>query len=449
MPSFSGKFQYLDTSGAVLQEGPCEVALEKDVLTLAPTRGAAIAFDLGDIEALAPSDWDISLALYTGKRIVLTQFAQAFSNMVQALTAAYRDRLVRCLLLEDLEEIDRFTGSARISTSKSQSVPAEIRLYKSNLAVLPIAGVGYQWRFAEIDDVRFDSSSWCLTLRSGEDSLEITKLAKRTEEFQSKLEAALNALNTTGTQALYSLFPFLDPDQLQQTAALMKDGRAASVAKLRAIHPRILDELIANAVDEKLRPYFDSLQKRAVPNAMFAGFKFIWNDSDDSASADPQNSADNAGEAAADANAGADKQTSDENPLLCSFFFPFAAKNGSYANLVGWEATSRSGRATYFFRLLPPDQASALQDSSRAPATVEEAVRRLNRAIALLNFRREPIYLPDDSLELQPRFHRYVIACRKIPDLRALRGQFLGRALHSSPEAWQQQGDAIITKASA
>jgi hypothetical protein len=42
-----------------------------------------------------------------------------------------------------------------------------------------------------------------------------------------------------------------------------------------------------------------------------------------------------------------------------------------------------------------------------------------------------------------------VIACRKIPDLRALRGQFLGRALHSSPEAWQQQADAIITKASA
>jgi hypothetical protein len=338
MPSFSGKFQYLDPSGATLQEGPCQIAFERDVLTLAPARGAAIAFDLGDIEAITPSDWDISLALYTGKRIVLKQFAQAFSNMVQALTAAYRDRLVRCLLLEDLEEIDRFAGSARLSSSNSPSVLAEIRLYKSNLAVLPIAGVGYQWRFAEIDDVRFDSASWCLTLRSGEDSLEITKLAKRTEEFRSKLDAALTALNTTGAQALHSLFPFLDPDQLQQTAALMKDGRAASVAKLRVIHPRTLDALLANTVDEKLQPYFDSLQKRAVPNAMFAGFKFIWNDSDDSASADSQNSTaelrDSDGATAADPSAGTIKRAGDQNPFLCWFFFPLAAKNGSYANLV-------------------------------------------------------------------------------------------------------------------
>ncbi|MDE3167718.1 MAG: hypothetical protein KGN36_18095 [Acidobacteriota bacterium] len=60
-----------------------------------------------------------------------------------------------------------------------------------------------------------------------------------------------------------------------------------------------------------------------------------------------------------------------------------------------------------------------------------------------MNFRREPVYLPDASIEQQPRFHRYAIGARKLPDLRALRGAFAGRAIHSSVEEWSTQIAAI------
>ena len=115
-------------------------------------------------------------------------------------------------------------------------------------------------------------------------------------------------------------------------------------------------------------------------------------------------------------------------------------------NLVAWEATSRSGRATYFFRLVPPEQAAQLQDASKSAALIETAIRQLNRAIVLLNFRREPIYLPDDSLLLQPRFRRYAIACRKLPELVRLRSSFLGRAIHTTPAAWQKQFEGFRRK---
>ena len=39
------------------------------------------------------------------------------------------------------------------------------------------------------------------------------------------------------------------------------------------------------------------------------------------------------------------------------------------------------------------------------------------RGLALVNFRREPVYLPDESLEQEPRFRRYAIGCRKLADL--------------------------------
>src|SRR5436190_10480168 len=74
---------------------------------------------------------------------------------------------------------------------------------------------------------------------------------------------------------------------------------------------------------------------------------------------------------------------------------------------------------------------------------VEDAVATLTRGLALVNFRREPVYLSDDSLQQQPRYHRYAIGCRKLPDLRALRAAFAGRAIHSSVENWTAQVDTI------
>ena len=146
---------------------------------------------------------------------------------------------------------------------------------------------------------------------------------------------------------------------------------------------------------------------------------------------------------------GATEARPDEEPILYWFFFPLAAGGGAAlpANVVAWEATSRSGRATYFFRLLPSEQAPKLRDGAKAPGLIDAAIRQLNRAIVLLNFRREPIYLPDDSLELQPRFRRDAIACRKIPELRRLRASFLGRAIHTSPQAWQREVDGLLQKA--
>ena len=142
-------------------------------------------------------------------------------------------------------------------------------------------------------------------------------------------------------------------------------------------------------------------------------------------------------------------EESAEPPVLHWFFFPLAATPGAPrpGNLIAWESTSRAGRATYFFRLVPPEQASQLQDPARGPALVDAAVRELNRALILLNFRREPIYLPNDALEIQPRYRRYAIAGRKIPELRRLRASFLGRAIHVSLPAWQKQFESFLAKA--
>ena len=440
MPDFQGKFQYLSTGGVVAQEGSCRIHFDKQTLTLTPDTGAALAFDLGDIDAVTAADWEVRLPLYTGRVVVLRQLGKAYDSLVHDLTEAYRDRTIQCLLLEDMSEIARYPGNFELSGSSSASGAAEIRLYKSNLAVLPANAKSFQWRLTDIDDLRFDSQAYEGTLQCGANRLRFTRLAKRTEEFATKVHEAINALATQTAQALHGMLPFLDPDQLQSCSSLLREGRSASLAKLSAVHKQIPLSLAANAVDKDLKPYYDQLIARAAKGFEYAGFKLIRPEDSDAASSSAEESCEANDADAPDADVVAPE-------TLYWFLFPLVQPGTSkLANIVAWEASSRSGRATYFFRLIDPSRASELNSASAA-AVVDSAVRRLNTVLAMLNFRRRPIYLSDDELAIDPRFHRYAIAARRLPEVREVRASFLGRALHSSPEAWQSQVDSILKKA--
>jgi hypothetical protein len=75
---------------------------------------------------------------------------------------------------------------------------------------------------------------------------------------------------------------------------------------------------------------------------------------------------------------------------------------------------------------------------------VERGIARLNRALLQLNFRREPIYLPEDQIE-QGRYARYRVALRKLEYLRWAREAFLGRAVHNA--SWEAQVTEALGRA--
>jgi hypothetical protein len=135
-----------------------------------------------------------------------------------------------------------------------------------------------------------------------------------------------------------------------------------------------------------------------------------------------------------------------DDSVFCWFFIPMAlaADSKRHANIVAWEAGTGTGRATYFFRIAAPEQSATLNDPSRGAAMVEGAIAGLTRGLSLVNFRREPVYLPDAALQEQPRYRRYAIGCRRLPALRELRAAYLGRAIHSSMDAWSTQVQTIL-----
>jgi len=164
--------------------------------------------------------------------------------------------------------------------------------------------------------------------------------------------------------------------------------------------------MIARAVSEWLRPYFEVLKKRALTqDSIMAGYKFIRPDEVEESDT---------------------PQDPDQPPLFFWFFFPLAG------GIAAWEASTGGGRATYFFRI----------DASQP----EASIAKLTNGLALVHFRREPVYLSDTSLAQQKEFHRYAIGARKLADLRALRTAFIGRAMHTDVEKWTAQMDVVLGK---
>jgi hypothetical protein len=391
MPVWSGKFQYRNAGGGIIDQGPCRFELQRETAIVSAAGGTPIAFDLGDVDRVAPGEWDLELALYSGHSIVLRQFGAAFSGMAGELTAAWRDRTVECLLLEDLEEVARYPGAAN-------GAPAELRIFRSNLAVLPHEGPPVQWRLADIDALRFDDSAYQLVLERGEERLALGKLGKKTDEAVGNLAGAVEALCTEAARTLHDVFPFLGADALQRMQRVMPEGRSASLRDLAEIDARLPDVLIGRAVDERLRPYFDALRERSA-GPLFAGFKFLRPDNE------------------------ASPEEGEPDALFFWFFFPLPG------NLAAWEATTGSGRATYLFR---------------TGSDLAHSIRQITRGLALINFRREPVYLPDSSIEQQPKFRRYAIGARRLPELRALRAAYVGRAIHSTPEEWLHKVNELL-----
>lgn len=443
MPTFSGRYEFCTGDGAVQQSGTCNLTFDEETFRLVADKGPGFAMDLGDIDVLDVGDYQISLKIYDRTTILLTQFGKTFQNLCHDLIEIWHKRVVQCLLLDDLEEVTRVNGFAQLeSAGRSFLSDAEIRLYKSNLAVLPTKAAAFQWRMADIDTINFDEGSYALELRSGKDRLILTRLAKRSREFWEKLVEATKILTDKSTQVIHALFPFLSPGQFIEAATLMKEGRIVAVSQLGSIHPSIDQALIQNAVGPQFRPYFNILKQRAASPGPYFGFKFIRKEEENKEEEAASDSA--AAEAESGTDANVDKGS--EKPLLelenesLFFWFAFPLAGGAAptdpANLVAWECTSQAGRATYIFRLSPPGQS----------LEIDTAIQQLNRGIVMVNFRREPIYLPDSSLEIQPRFRRYAIAQRNVPVLQNLRNLFAGRAIHTSLDAWQNQLQSLVRK---
>ncbi|MHB1276477.1 MAG: hypothetical protein ACYC0D_11360, partial [Candidatus Humimicrobiaceae bacterium] len=74
---------------------------------------------------------------------------------------------------------------------------------------------------------------------------------------------------------------------------------------------------------------------------------------------------------------------------------------------------------------------------------VEKLIKKINKAMISINFRREPIYIEDEKL-YEPENFKYKFAISKIAELREIREKFIGRAIHLSFNSWEAGIEGLL-----
>lgn len=374
------------------QEGAGKAVVEEDSLTITPTLGEARYISLRDILEVKAGDYKVVLTL-TGGILSLSSLGLGYENFLRELNSRRNELIIKDMLMtESLVMGNVRADFVSVSQGKSASGQCEARVYKTALVLMPDFGEPLRLPFCDMDDVRQDGFSIKASTIYG-DKIELTAMGKSLDPFRNALSGAMSALMLQTQALLKDAVITLDTQVLSKAARLMRDGKAARRKDLDAISPTIWPGLRKRMEAAGLKDEFALLDSMSIQEQMCIGVKKGLMDAEEE-----------------------------------EYIWLIAPLKGR--NVIALEATSseETGRATYLFRIIP-----GKGQMDVAEQDISSAIVTINRCMIAMNFRREPIYLDDDSLA-DPKYSAYRFSIARMPELRSLRSLFISRVMHT--EGW-------------
>jgi len=395
---YSCSLKVMDTGGKPLFDGDGSISMDSEFLVLHTSGQDEYRTRYRDLDELIDEDYAL-LMVTTGNRFIISMLGKFYNGVVEEIRKRRRDDTIDGLLLDDFNEIDEFTAKyAHMDSGNGVIVQGKCDLLVFDRAVLvwPVEAANdfIKVFFSEISSAT--SSDIALRLELGcEEVLVFSMMGKR-------LPAALKAITEQREQHLTKLhhavstaFPDLTGEKVSALVELLKEGLALPLDMLAKIDQSVV-RTIENGISEdvELRDSYDFLVERGIEGQVYAGIQVEKFGLDD------------------------------QEP---TFWFLIAQPEGATA----MEVTSHGGHATYFFR------------SNGNEEELLRGARELGRALVDIRFRRTPILLTDAEL-LKQENARYCFAARRLPYLREVRGRFVGRVVHRSPDGWRKTVEELL-----
>lgn len=408
------KYALHSPDGQTTAQGDARARLTAQELAILPSLGQALLFNLREIISVAAAAHRVHLHLSSGETLELLQLGQRYDDLCRELTRLRHELTIRDLLMQEralaagLKARYTRTYGDRATNRAATQGACEVRLYETALLVLPQTGDLERIPYSFISAVR--EQGYGIQVEVEDDGLLVlSQLGHGLDRLRSTLSTAMNDLALATQRYLQELLPAVDPSLIRRAAPLLRDGRPARRADLDALSPLLWPALQERLAAVGMSGKYGFLRSLAQPQEICVGMKrglmgdltgdYIW--------------------------------------VLAPIY---GARPGLPGNAVALEAASAhgTGRATYFFRLTGRREYQQLAgDLAGLHSQAAVFTRRLSRCLLAINFRREPIYLPEEKLR-EPRFERYRIALQRIPELKPLRERFIGRVIHSTPDQWQR-----------
>jgi hypothetical protein len=399
-----------DQSGQVRASGQARARVDEESLAILPESGETLFFSLRDILDISEADYRIHLPLSSKEELTLLNVGYQYQDLLRNLSQLRNEMLLKDMLMN--EKLRKSGVQAEFvyfdeTGNEKQRGKCEPRLYETGIVLMPEKGELTRIPYSDISELRAEDYTFTITSESGEKVI-LSKMASQFDPFKKVISDSMNQLALRVQSWLKELMPEANPSVIREAARFMKEGKAARRSDIESLSPELWKRLEMQLEIAGLNEEYGYLKSLSQQDRICIGFKrgllgdltgdYIW------------------------------------------FLIPIYSTNSrDPGNAVAMEAASEDGggKATYFFRIVSRKDYPALKNIQDMHKEVDNFIKGINRCMLATNFRREPIYLPDEKLA-DPQYTRYRFAIQKLPALQILRRLFIGRVIHSSLEQWKQ-----------
>jgi hypothetical protein len=431
----------------VKSEGKAKSVLDENYLTLVVEFGEPMLFAYTDIIGIYDHDYKIDLFLSSKQTLNLSGLGYQYEDFLFQLYKLRNELLLKYLLMEETLVQAAFEAHFNWLNSNgqlNQTGDCEVRLYETALVILPQKGEPIRVPYCYITQTNKANYKIVVTSEFGE-KFEFSRLGEKFDPLAKGLSDAFNKMMLRSQEAVKELIPEADPVTVRKLAALMKDGRAAKKKDIEPLSPDFWRRLTKKVKEAGMSPEYDFLNSMALTDQVCVGVKrglmgdltgsYIWLlfPLRDVKTGKLSNAL--ALEAFSASQDNAQDQEEGETEVASP------EENTGEQGANGGE-TFASGKATYFFRM-KPRRDYVLAKEEEMNRELENFINNVNRCMIDTNFRREPIFLPEDRLD-NPKYVQYRFAVAKMPSLRTLRNLFIGKVIHSSFDQWKNDVISLL-----
>ncbi len=384
--------------------------LTPESLRIEPSFGETLSIPYRDIIDLIGSDYKIHVSLNSGDTLTLYNLGYSYEDFLRELNGHRNAIILKDLLVQ---ERPRLTGIEAAFTyldekgEEKQGGDCNLRLYETALVLVPQIGEIVRIPYSNVQNIREKDYTIIIDTEFGE-QINLSMMGTKYNQVKNTLNELMHELSSKSQATLKQLLPKANPMVIRKAASVMREGKAARRADIESISSDLWTELETRLSSLGVKEEYDYLKSLSHEEKISIGFKrdlmgdltgeYVW--------------------------------------FLIPIYDIDPRKPG---NAVVMESASPEGggKATYFFRLVDREKYPDYENISDLHKVYDELLETINRCMLEINFRREPIYLPEESLN-KPRYARYRHAVNKMPALRTLRHLFIGRVSHRSPDQWRE-----------
>lgn len=412
-----GSYSLIDMNKHGTGKSDSQLRLEEENISILPQFGEPLYISYRDILEIFEADYKIYLTLTSKEKLTIFNLGYKYEDFLRILSRLRNEILLKDMLMN--ETLRKSGVEAEFvyldeSANEKQRGRCELRLYETGLVIIPEKGELIRLPYSDILEILEKDFTLSITTDFGERFV-FSMMGKQFDSFIKTFSDLMNELSLKVQSSLKELLPKADPSVIRRAAKFMKEGKAAKRSDLDSISSELWEELEKKLEVAGIKEEYEFLKFLAQKEKMCIGLKrgllgdltgeYIW------------------------------------------FLIPIYSVNSSNpGNAVAMEAISGEGdgKATYFFRIVSRKDYPNFTNIEDLHREIDDFKKRMNRCMFAINFRREPIYLPDERLK-EPQYQKYQFAIQKIPALQELRQLFIGRVIHSSPEQWKKDVIELLT----